>query len=242
MRKFIETISSNSSLSNGNVAIIAPHPDDETFACGGLVAQKRAMNSNVTVIFFTNGEAAHRSCCNAATENIGHVRRQLAIESGKILGLEPENMFWLGLPDGRIPINNDDAFKPAVEKLAELFLTIKPYEIYAPHFLDCWPDHEAANEIVHAALKNYAYPYEIYYYPVWMWHNLRFRTFLKLLKTKAIRLDIGSVLNKKSTAIQHYLSKRVPVCGKPYCGNLPKGFVEHFQYPYEIFFKSENHC
>jgi LmbE family N-acetylglucosaminyl deacetylase len=225
-------------VSADSLLVIAPHPDDETFACGGVILQKKAMNANVSVIFFTDGEASHRNCCSVSLHEVRQIRRQLAVKAGNLLGLKPEDMFWLGLPDGRIPKNGDDAFNPAIEKLAELFLTIKPDEIYAPHFLDCWPDHEAANEIVLSVLKNYLHPYELYYYPVWMWHNLRFHAFLKLLRTDAIRLDISTVMDKKAAAVKHYLSKEVSGCNKPYCGNLPEGFVEYFQYPYEIFFKT----
>jgi N-acetylglucosamine malate deacetylase 1 len=224
----------------GSVLIIAPHPDDETFACGGLIALKESIGSKVFVIFLTDGEASHQNCSDISSEEIGHVRRELAMESGRILGINSENMFWFGLPDGKIPKNGDGAFKSAVEKLAGLFFFIKPFEIYTPHFLDCWRDHEAANEIVRSALKNYAHPYNLYYYPIWMWHNLQFRLFPKLLRTKAICLDITSVINKKSAAIQHYLSKCVPGCGKPFCGHLPIKFIENFLCDYEIYFKTSD--
>ena len=238
VRLFIKTISSNSSLSNGNVVIVAPHPDDETFACGGLIAHKKTKNARVSVVFLTDGEAAHRGCCNTEPEKIALARQRLAVESGKILGVKAEDMFWLGLPDGKIPQKHNLNFKSSVEKLAKLIEEIKPQEIFAPHHLDCWPDHEAANELVRAALKKYVHPYKLYHYPVWMWHNLRFRDFPKLLSSKVCRLNIRSVMDKKSDAIQYYLSECVPICGKPYCGNLPEGFVDHFNYPYEIYFRA----
>jgi N-acetylglucosamine malate deacetylase 1 len=224
-------------ISARSLLVVAPHPDDETFACGGLIALKESIGSKVFVIFLTDGEASHKNCCNISTKEVGHVRRELAMESGRILGVDSENMFWFGLPDGKIPKRGDGAFNAAIEKLAELILAIKPFEIYAPHLLDCWPDHEAANEIVRTALKNYIYPYELYYYPIWMWRNLSLRLLPELLKTKIIRIEIGSVLEKKKAAIAHYLSTLSPDCGEPFCGNLPQGIVDHFQYDYEISFK-----
>ncbi len=226
----------------GSLLIIAPHPDDEVFACGGLIALKKDMGAKVAVVFFTDGEASHKGCCNTASEKIGSARRRLAAESGEILGLKSEDIFWQGLPDGNIPERNGPDFNKAVESLRKLIDEIKPYEIYVPHYRDCWPDHEAASTIVRETIKPVNYQCELYYYPVWMWHNLRLRLLPEILKTKIIRIDIGAVLERKKTAIDHYLSVLNPDCGKPYCGNLPEGFTNHFQYAYEIFFRAEKQC
>ena len=161
LRCFIYIISSQENIRASDTTIIAPHPDDESLACGGLILHKKLLNSIVYVVFITNGESSHSKCCNTSTAEIGHVRRQLAIDSGKMLGLKPSDMFWLDLPDGRIPMNNDANFNLAVQKFVDLFITIKPSEIYIPHHLDCWPDHEAANEIVRAALSHYETKYEL---------------------------------------------------------------------------------
>jgi N-acetylglucosamine malate deacetylase 1 len=240
VRLFIKTISTNSSLSNRNVVIVAPHPDDEVFACGGLIAYKKTKNVRVRVIFLTDGESSHMGCCNTEPEKIALARQRLAVESGKILGLEANDMSWLGLSDGFIPCKGGKAFATSVERLLELFQSIKPQEVYAPYSLDCWPDHEASSEIVRSALLKYKAKLELYYYPIWMWHNLPFRKLRKILNTKILRVDIRSFLGKKKAAIEHYLSASNPDCGISFCGNLPDGFVEHFQYDYEIYFKDED--
>lgn len=238
VRLFVKGISSPAVLSNADSMIIAPHPDDEVLACGGLIASKKSKGAKVAVVFLTDGKASHKGCCNTAPEKIGLARRRLAIEAGEIIGLKDGDIFWLGLSDGRIPRQGKPDFKMSVERLAKLIEEIKPQEVYAPHYLDGWPDHEAASDIVCSALLMYKANRELYYYPVWLWHNLQFRSFPFFLKTKVLRLDIRSVMDKKKAAIDKYLSLINPDCGAPYCGNLPKGFVKHFQYPYEIFFKA----
>jgi len=238
LRHYIESISKSHRISNLSSLIIAAHPDDEVFGCGGLIAAKRAMNCKVYVIYLTDGEASHRNCCNTDLKDVGDIRKKLAIESGKILGLRLEDMFWLGIPDGNVPFKETPSFQINSKKLLEIISSVSPDEIYSHFYLDCWPDHEASSEIVRSALLKYKAKWELYYYPIWMWHNLRFRSLPKILKTKILRVDISSFLGKKRTAIEYYLSASSPDCGISFCGNLPNGFVEHFQYDYEIFFKA----
>jgi N-acetylglucosamine malate deacetylase 1 len=221
----------------GSLLIIAPHPDDETFACGGLIAQKKIKEISVRVVYLTDGKTAHKGCCNTSPDKIAFARRRLAEETGEILGLKSEDMFWLGLSDGMIPRRDDLNFKTAVAMMIKLLNEIKPKEVYAPHYLDCWPDHETASVIVKEALKKVECRCELYCYPVWMWHNLRLRSLPEVLQSKIFRIDITKFLDKKTAAVDHYLSALNPECGKPYCGMLPEGFIKYFQYPYEIFFK-----
>jgi N-acetylglucosamine malate deacetylase 1 len=242
VRKVIYSAAGSLAVSPTSALVIAPHPDDETLGCGGLIASKKSKGDRVAVVFLTDGEAAHRGCCNTTPDKIASARRMLADESGRLLGLKEKDMFWLGLSDGMIPRKDKPEFKMVVERISKLIGKIKPQEVYAPHYMDCWPDHEAASEIASAAISTMDYHCELYYYPVWMWHNLRLRLLPEILKTKIIRIDIGAVLERKKTAIDHYLSVLNTDCGKPYCGNLPEGFTNHFQYAYEIFFRAEKQC
>jgi len=236
----IRSLAKPAGISASSLLIIAPHPDDEVLACGGLIALKNTKNARVSVVFLTEGEASHKGCCNASSDKVAFARRQLAVESGKILGLKTEDMFWLGLPDGNIPDRKEVGFKQTLKRLAKLIDEVKPCEIYVPHYHDCWPDHEAASTVARFALREINSDCDLFYYPVWIWHNLRIRSLPELLKTKIVCINIGPVLDKKKAAVEHYLSALNPDCGKPFCGILPQGFVNHFQYDYEIFFKSDN--
>ncbi len=176
VRILIRNISKKDSSSIGNIAIVAPHPDDEVLTCAGLIALKTSRDIRVSVIFLTDGEAAHGGCCNTDPKKIAIARRRLAVEAGELLGVKADDMFWLGLSDGRIPRRGKPDFESAVERLAILIKDIRPQEVYAPHFMDCWPDHEAASEVTCEAIKAANSQCGLYYYPVWMWHHLRFRS------------------------------------------------------------------
>lgn len=219
--------------------IISPHPDDEVFGCGGLIARKKRLGAKVYLLMLTEGEAAHLTCCDTPAKEIGARRRELTLKAGEIVGLGQGDMTWLGLPDGKIPSRAEEGFTQAVEKLVAVLQKLKPGEVYAPALFDCWPDHEQASQLVDAAIKGYGKPCIRYYYPVWMWHSLRIRDLGRLKGWKRLRLDIRSVQDVKIMAIDCYMSSINTRCGKPVCGELPQGFVQNFLGGDEIFFQRE---
>jgi hypothetical protein len=45
-------------LPNERILIIAPHPDDEVLACGGLIQQALALGDSVWVVYVTAGDGS----------------------------------------------------------------------------------------------------------------------------------------------------------------------------------------
>jgi LmbE family N-acetylglucosaminyl deacetylase len=224
-------------VSQHSVLIVAPHPDDEVFGCGGLIALKNNIGVKVYLLMLTEGEGSHIGCCDTSEFYISKQRHQLTIKANKVLGLEQEHIFWIGLPDGEIPIEGNSGFVNAKEKIIYLLNKLKPDEIFAPAYFDCWPDHESAARLVESAINSSTQSSELYFYPIWMWHNLRFIDIGKLSGWHTCTLDIGSVISKKVMAISCYMSSINQKCGNPICGNLPIGFINYFQKSNEIFFK-----
>lgn len=217
--------------------IISPHPDDEVFGCGGLIALKKRLGAKVYLLMLTEGEAAHLNCCDTSANEIGSHRHQLTLAAGEKIGLRHNDMTWLGLPDGKIPGRAEEGFAQVVERLVAVLQELKPGEVYAPAPFDCWPDHERASQLLDAAIKGYGKPCVRYYYPVWLWHSLRIRDLGRLEGWKRLRLDIRAVQDAKILAMDCYMSAINSRCGKPVCGDLPPGFVQNFLGGDEIFFQ-----
>jgi LmbE family N-acetylglucosaminyl deacetylase len=240
----------------GRAVIIAPHPDDEVFGCGGLIAAKRLAGASVHVVFLTAGEASHAGCCDVPKEAVAENRRLLAGTACRQLGLEPSAMHWLGLADGQIPTQAagksdalaQDEFDSAAAKLADLLVELAPAEVYCPHPLDGWADHSAASEITRAAVlmaerrtvaRAGANRIELWHYLVWAWLNLPLGGIARLGWRKATRLDIGRVIGQKRLAIQTYLQAKAFGCGRPWSGVLPRDFLKAFDWHYEVFFQAD---
>jgi LmbE family N-acetylglucosaminyl deacetylase len=226
-----------------HLAVIAPHPDDETFAAGGLIAKARASGTVVHIIFMTRGEGSHHYCCSASRDEIGRRRFEHARRAADALGVKQQEIYCLNLPDGGIPHPDSDNFDKAAESLARLLRNLKPRQVYCPHPLDAWPDHIATEEIVRLAVKKVeklGTGTNLYYYLVWGWYKARFAAIPRMGWDRAIRLDIRAVLDKKKHAAQEYLLHTVPGCGIPYTGDLPKEIVGVCDNPYELFFRAKN--
>jgi len=90
------------------VMILAPHPDDEVLACGGVIQHCVATGIPVRVVFLTYGDdnelsfMAYRRHPVLSTKSVlkmGLVRRDEAITAARTLGLNQTNLVFLGYPD-----------------------------------------------------------------------------------------------------------------------------------------------
>lgn len=210
----------------GNVVILAPHPDDEVFGCGGFIAQQIAEGNAPHVIVLTGGGGSHRGCCSTAESDIISARRKLTHKAMSALGLPESNIHELDFTDGHISEGNVAEKK----KLEAVISEINPDVILVPHHGEGWPDHVAARDLgIELAGDDMA----VYEYCVWMWYyrqkNLDWKNAYVLKMTEAEH-------QKKMDAIKTYHSALAP-CGKPWVGVLPKLFVEANSTNLELFFK-----
>jgi len=90
------------------ILILAPHPDDETIGCAGVIQQAHALGAQVKIVYLTNGD--HNQVAFIVYEkrltlrtgefiHMGEVRRREAIKAMKLLGLSENNLIFLGYPD-----------------------------------------------------------------------------------------------------------------------------------------------
>lgn len=89
--------------------VLAPHPDDETIAAGGLLAHTVAAGASAQVIFLTSGdgwpwalEAAWGMRAPGPNDFLafGRLRMAEARTAGRRLGVPETKLRFLGLPDG----------------------------------------------------------------------------------------------------------------------------------------------
>lgn len=108
----IHAVSAHSSDINfsaeDRVLILAPHPDDEIIACGGIIQKALKNNSKLKIVYLTCGEYNEISYFfykkNPAISkngfiNIGKTRIAEAYEATAFLGVKREDLIFLGYPD-----------------------------------------------------------------------------------------------------------------------------------------------
>lgn len=93
---------------NDRVLVMAPHPDDESLCCGGIIQTAVKRHIPVRVVFFTYGDnnqwsfvlyRKHPVLDPEAVQSMGLVRRSEAIQAARLLGLAENQLTFLGYPD-----------------------------------------------------------------------------------------------------------------------------------------------
>ena len=88
------------------LAAVFPHPDDESFATGGLLAASALLGARVVVITATRGEGSRDALGNAHTpEELAAIRGRELDEACEALGAEAP--IQLGFPDGSLASAKD---------------------------------------------------------------------------------------------------------------------------------------
>ena len=91
------------------ILVLVPHPDDDILSTAGLIQQAQDMGLPVKVVFFTNGDYNETSFAlyrkeitldSADAIRLGETRREEALKAEGILGVKPDQIAFLGYPDG----------------------------------------------------------------------------------------------------------------------------------------------
>src|SRR5262249_6212705 len=93
--------------------VIAPHPDDESLACGIVVQRAVRAGARVRVIYATDGDnnpwpqrAIERKWCLTEFDRArwGQLRRKEALNALEVLGVRRSDAHFFALPDQGLPI------------------------------------------------------------------------------------------------------------------------------------------
>ncbi|MEA5512457.1 PIG-L family deacetylase, partial [Nodularia sp. UHCC 0506] len=128
-------------VSHKSAIIFAPHQDDETLGCGGLIALKRSLEVPVEVVFMTDGR--HGISNGITSEKIIDIRQQEAVNALNMLGVTYQHIHFLNQIDGSLQNLPDHQHRQIIDQLVQLLQSFKPGEIYVPHRKDVHNDHEA---------------------------------------------------------------------------------------------------
>ena len=163
----------------GKILVIAPHPDDEVFGCGGVLVLHARSGAQIRVIITSSGEnggdpqVRQNESCLAAAE----------------LGI-PIPVFW-NLPDRGIKYEEE-----LVQRLEDTFREFSPDIVYAPSLWEVHPDHKAVSlGVLEAARRAGSEVRDIAFYEVGA-----------ALRPNRL-VDITSVMAEKTAAMRKFKSQ-----------------------------------
>ncbi len=217
----------------GRTLVVAPHPDDETFGCGGLIALLAQAGAPVHVVFVTDGAASHPGSRLYPPGRLVALRQRESLAALAALGLPADTATHLALPDGALPFAGETGFAQAVAAFAACLAAQAPDTIVLPWRRDSSRDHRATFEVVTAARASNAPTARVLEYPVWVW--LHDEDLPRADEVEILRLDIARARVAKRRAIACYKSQTGHLVADA-DWRLPRAFLAAFARDSELFF------
>ena len=190
--------------------VLAPHMDDETLGCGGTMALHEDKRK-IHCVFCTDGAASPAPLLpwqGRVDPALPERRRQEAAAALGVLGVPPENLHFLDLPDGRLAAHR----KELRALLAALITRLRPDFVFAPFRYDVHTDHVAVNRAARSALLDVPVPPALLEY--FVYNRLRFvpggDVRQALDRDRLVEIDTTSVAQLKREALDcHATQTRV---------------------------------
>ncbi|RFC65941.1 PIG-L family deacetylase [Fulvimarina endophytica] len=211
--------------------VLAPHPDDESLACGLLLAERWLRGIPTHVACVTDGSASHPGSSSFSPSRLAALRHEELLLAVRCLGGDPvRDVTWMGHPDAashRVHAPGSDLARDVcrlVDRLgAKLLLTASSED---PH---C--DHVACADAAHRVAT--ARPsLRMWSYAVWSrWHD-----WSKGREAAGLPLDLPRRREAKRAAIRAHRSQMgFVVSDDPEGFRMPPGFADRFCAAPEIF-------
>jgi LmbE family N-acetylglucosaminyl deacetylase len=223
-------------LTDGMTIVFAPHQDDETIGCGGLIARKRHEGLPVHVVFITDGRSSHPGHPELTPAVLASLRHAEALAALALLGVESDAIHFLDESDGTLNRLGAPARAALVGKLAALLDDLRPGEIFLPCRRDGSDEHAAAFACVHEAVLRSPHRPVIWQYPIWAWWNPHLLVENLLIARETRRLPVEDFQSIKARAFACYRSQIEPT--PPWRdGLLPAELQAAGRLPDEFFFQ-----
>lgn len=190
--------------------VLAPHTDDETLGCGGLIAKTIEEGGEVFILVFTM--------------NYGNIDYKEFGEAIKILGASGKNCYYTDFASQTLKLDQIE-IKTLITEIENICNKIKPTTVALPFVQGFHQDHEAIGKAAIVALRPHGYlpkkvlVYEQPYYGSWGIGTFQPNYYV----------DIGKHLGKKLSALKAYRSQKIPFEMVKSMANM-RGAESHMKY------------
>ena len=217
------------------LVVVAPHADDESLGCGGLIAAACAQGATVRIVLLSDGTGSHPNSRRYPAERLRALREAELVtvpHPSWVCLNEPSTFF--ACPTGRCRAPGPNSTACCHQRASRCTggrcrqrvrdLAARP----ALRPSGCLRDRTRSRRSASQGARLYAYP-------VWGW-TLADDTLLDEPEPIGGQLDIGPYLARKRRAIQAHRSQMTGLIDDDPLGfQLPPAFLAQFDHPREIF-------
>ncbi|QRR04153.1 PIG-L family deacetylase [Dyadobacter sandarakinus] len=222
----------------GKTLVVAPHQDDESLGCGGIIYLLTQLKMPVHVVFVSDGSMSHPNSAKFPSQTLVVLREHEAVKALAILGVDQENITFLRLKDSRLPDGGAPDFDAAVRVLAPVLSGFEPATILCPWQRDPHKDHRATWQIVDQAIAKHTDTVRRFEYFVWLWERAKPGDLPDVDEGLIWKVNIEKAKELKKKAISAHISQTTSLIDDD-----PEGFtlsdevLAHFDTDFEIIFE-----
>jgi LmbE family N-acetylglucosaminyl deacetylase len=202
------------------VLVVAPHPDDESLGCGGLVATLARKGASFRFVFVTDGGASHRNSRSWPRPRLAARRKVEATEALRRLGVGAEPHVFLGLADAAMPSADSSDWQRAVDRVVALVGAFEPDLALLPWRRDPHCDHRSSWTLARSAIGSAGCHPLMLEYAIWLTELGGSNDYPRRREAEAIQFDISHALPVKQAAIAAHATQTTALIDDD-----PEGFV-----------------
>jgi LmbE family N-acetylglucosaminyl deacetylase len=193
-----------------NIVVFAPHPDDETFGCGGTIVKKLREGYEVFIVVMTDGRHAFLNVLGVKSDpspiELKAIRKEEVLRAAKILGVTSENLLFFDFEDTTLGEHETEAEKKVLDVLRQY----SPVEVYFPCEKDANIDHQAANRIIRGSIEKLGLSTCQYKYSIiqkFARVGPIISRLLNFFRRNLVYVDVSQYLPLKEAAIKEFRSE-----------------------------------
>jgi LmbE family N-acetylglucosaminyl deacetylase len=218
-------------MGEGGLVVIAPHPDDESLACGGLIARACEQGRPVRVVIVSDGTGSHPRSRAYPRLRLRGLREAEARRAVSVLGLAPRHLTFLRLPDRFVPHEGARA-GAAVETIVAAARQIDASALFVSWRHDPHCDHQAAFSLARSAQQRLGA--RLFEYTVWGAALKPFEPVTPV--TSGFRLFVGRERVRKRRAVAAHVSQTTSLISDDPAGfRLSAADLARFSGSFEMF-------
>jgi LmbE family N-acetylglucosaminyl deacetylase len=165
------------------VMVFTPHPDDDTFMCGGIMAMLAKNKNKMIIVIYTNDNKGSKDL-EMTRERLAQIRRAEEEAACAELGIPKESLIWLGYEDGDLEYADPRVLRGQACRLIKKYRPDAVFSVDPGSDFEQWhkTDHRMAafitkdafiasewhlyypQHLLDEGLKAYSVPLAFYYY------------------------------------------------------------------------------
>ena len=222
----------------GPVLVIAPHPDDETLGCGGLISMCMRQGENLHTVFVTDGGASHRNSVLWDRSRLAACRETEAAEALRRLGAGAAARSFLRLLDADMPVPGSARYAKAKTTLVAIFRDLKPRLVVLPWRRDPHRDHRDTWSLTMDCLRATDESPDLLEYAIWLDELGSDADYPHVSEMDRVCLDVSGELDAKRNAVRAHRSQLgAVITDDPTAFVLSEQTIDRLTGPDEIYWR-----